>query len=481
MTFQFNSEIEARDEAFWQAQERRKKGLLGQPCCTQSKMSWAMIDMPGDFAVVIHGEKDCLNCFHHHMGRSAANYYSTRLTEQQITSGETQAPLRHLLELLVKERAPEVVIVLGTCPVEVIGDRFEVVVDKVSEETGVPMVALHTSGLAMSTLKEMQDWLYDSLAGLLQTEGLDQRWLRQSGNLAKEILLDREGINADQTRSMHKKQASMMPPGAVDKDRCVNVFGMPEFGGIDAEPMEILENMGLQINGFFPHDTSLRQWRSIGHGAATFIADKNAYPRLSSRLEEQYGQKVEEIPLPIGLSQTTRFYQVIAETFGCERDLESILKPHLDQAEAVLKPLQLEAKSMRMAMAIRMLNSYRADQLAYDGLGDFEMLQDAGFDITLFVQGPPEEASKFEASIQAWGIHVPVVVFPGPWKLAEAMEEASIQVACAPDSSHNTISRAGIPMLGARTLRPYFSGLAHNVELLRQLISEAHGGGEGLR
>ena len=133
---------------------------------------------------------------------------------------------------------------------------------------------------------------------------------------------------------------------------------------------------------------------------------------------------------------------------------------------------------MRMAMAIRMLNSYRADQLAYDGLGDFEMLRDAGFDITLFVQGPPEEASKFEASVQAWGIDVPVVVFPGPWKLAEAMQETGIQVACAPDSSHNTISRAGIPMLGARTLRPYFSGLAHNVELLRRLISESrHGGG----
>ena len=160
-TVQVSLETAKRDEDFWQKQEKRRQGRLGQPCCTQSKMSWALIHMPGNFALVIHGEEDCLNCFHHHTGRSASQVYSTRLTEYQITSGETQRPLRHLLHLIADQKKPEAIIVLGTCPVEVIGDRFETVVDQVAEETGIPMAALHTSGLKLTRLVDMQDWLYN--------------------------------------------------------------------------------------------------------------------------------------------------------------------------------------------------------------------------------------------------------------------------------------------------------------------------------
>ena len=95
---------------------------LGQPCCTQSGMSWTMIDMPGNFAVVIHGESDCLTCFLHHTGRSTHRIYSTRLTEEMLTTGRTEKALRTCLELIAAEERPELVLVLGTCPVEVIGD-----------------------------------------------------------------------------------------------------------------------------------------------------------------------------------------------------------------------------------------------------------------------------------------------------------------------------------------------------------------------
>jgi hypothetical protein len=237
--------------------------------------------------------------------------------------------------------------------------------------------------------------------------------------------------------------------------------------------MEILESLGLQINGFFPHGASLGQWRSVSQAKATFIADVGSVPRLAARLSEDYGQDVVEIPLPIGLSQTVRFYEAIAGTFDCASELETVIALRLEAGRAQLAALREEVGGTPMAMAIRMLNTYRADQLAYDGLGDFAFLKEAGFELTLFVQGPPEEADKFEASLRARGIQAPVVVFPGPWKLAEAMVDAGIQVACAPDSSHNTISRAGIPMLAARTLEPYFSGIKHNVELLRQLLAEA--------
>ena len=99
------------DEQFWKKQQRRRDRQLGQPCCTQSGMSWSMIDMPGNFAVVIHGEYDCVNCFHHQRGQSAIQYYSTRLTEAQLTTGRTEEPLRRCLELIAERQQPEGVVV----------------------------------------------------------------------------------------------------------------------------------------------------------------------------------------------------------------------------------------------------------------------------------------------------------------------------------------------------------------------------------
>ena len=95
--------ITERDEAFWREQETRRQ-RLNQPCCTQSNMSWAMVDMEGDFAVVLHGESDCLNCFFHHRGRRTHDYYSTRLTDHQLTTGDTHRPLRRLLQMIAAER-----------------------------------------------------------------------------------------------------------------------------------------------------------------------------------------------------------------------------------------------------------------------------------------------------------------------------------------------------------------------------------------
>ena len=44
-------QLAASDEAFWRRQEKRRERGMGQPCCTQSGVSWSMIDVPGDFAV----------------------------------------------------------------------------------------------------------------------------------------------------------------------------------------------------------------------------------------------------------------------------------------------------------------------------------------------------------------------------------------------------------------------------------------------
>ena len=415
------------DEPFWERQERRRRGQLGQPCCTQSKMSWALVHMPGNFALVIHGEQDCLNCFHHHTGPSPQNVYSTRLTEYQITSGETQRPLRHLLELLAKERNPDAIVVLGTCPVEVIGDRFETVTDEVSTRLGIPIAALHTSGLKMTRLVDMQDWLFSTLAGM-----------------------------ATQERPLQR--------------RSFQTIGLLREGGIFPEFEEVIQGLELIHHGEFPNQSFFANWDHQHAPEKSFVVDASTFPKLTETLGSQ-GHEILEIPLPVGVQQTTRFYEQIGDAFDIRDKLEELIAQKRDTALHMTHDFRSRVEGFPIAMAIRMLNTYRSDQLAYDGLVDYVLLKELGLRVTLFIQGPPEEKSAFESTLKTkYGVEDPVEVFPGPWVLGEHLRDLGFRHAIAPDSCTTTLRKNEVAVLPSRSFPMFYSGVPSSIHQIHHLL-----------
>jgi nitrogenase molybdenum-iron protein alpha/beta subunit len=451
------------DEAFWRAQEKRRDKQFGQPCCTQSGMSWTMIDMPGNFAVVIHGEDDCLNCFHHHVGRSVHNYYSTRLTEEMLTTGRTEEALRTCLELIAEEQRPEVVIVLGTCPVEVIGDQFAPVVHDVAERTGIPMIPLRTSGLALSSQQQMLDWLFVTLAGLPEGPPVDRYWQRQVALMAMEVLFERHAGAGAATLDGLRRDRPL-------SEARVNLVGLPSNHGELPEPVVLLGEAGIDVNGCYPDGVSIAEWRAIRHASHAFVVDTTMYPRLLKRLRE-HGQAIAEVPMPVGLAATRRFYTLVGEAMGRAAEVEAALAPLVAAGEAALAGLRTEIAGVRVGVTVRMLANYNADNLAYEGLGEVEALQEMGLDVHLFVQGPPEEsAQRAFAEALRQRTELPFTVFPGPWRLAEFLQAAGCQLAVTSDTVRNEAKAAGVPMLTTRSLRPYLGAIPANVELVRRTL-----------
>jgi len=412
----------ARREAFWRQQERRRQ-TLGQPCCTQSNMSWSLIDMAGDFCVVIHGESDCLNCFFHHNGRRALDYYSTRLSETQLVAGDTLDPLRHLLRLLATERRPAAVLVLGTCPVEVISDPFEPVVHEVSAETGVPMVALRTHGLTLMRLVECQDWLYATLAEL----------------------------------------------GAPPAERHgVNLIGLPP-GPASEEARQVLEAAGVPVNGLYPNQTRFDAWQSIHDAAHSFVVDTSTVPRLSQSLRDG-GQQVHDVPVPIGLYQTTRYYGLVGDRLGRLEAIESATAGLARAHEARWLTLKARLAGRVIAMGIRMLKTHRTDLLAYEGLGALEMLRGLGMEVVVLVQGPPEARETFRARLEALGhAEQRMEVFRGPWELGQVATEVGADAVVCSDVARKVVEEAGLPMISSSAWRPFYAGIPHNLDLLERL------------
>ena len=312
--------LRERDEAFWVEQERNIQGALGQPCCTLSGISSSLLAMRGHFALVIHGEDECAGCFRH-MGPSTMQLFCTGLTEQEFVSGRTSEPLKRCLRLVCTEIEPEAVFILGTCPVEVIGDRFETTVAQMQEEfPEIPMRALHTSGLKVGTQTAMLDWFFETLASLPTREPVDDQWKREVGVKAMMVATSAlspwaRGLDED----VEQMLASPRRP-RLERESTLAFVGLPRTRRMRTgrpEYVDVLGTAGLRVIANYPSGASLDDWRAIKFPKASFVADRSLYPRLVGILEES-GQEVVEVPLPVGVGQTDRVYEAIGRVMGRE-------------------------------------------------------------------------------------------------------------------------------------------------------------------
>jgi nitrogenase molybdenum-iron protein alpha/beta subunit len=470
-------EARSKDEPFWKSQEKRIQGSLGQPCCTLSGISTGLINMEGDFAVVIHGEDECASCFRH-LGPSAQSFYCTGLTEKEFVTGETAAPLDRCLRLVAEEVKPSAIFVLGACPVEVIGDRFEVVVEAVqADHPTIPMMALHTSGLKVGSQSAMLDWMWSTLAALPMTEPVDQIWRRQVQELGLELLSVVGGNRTDELDWVHKEVSAFPERPRIRRETAVNLVGLPEAvrsGAQVPEYVDVLRACGLDVVANYPRTSSLEAWRAIRFAKASFVADRSLYPKLTKVLEDS-GQIVCDVPLPTGLDQTRRFYAAIAEIYGVQDRMAAATAQIEEEASTALDAFRKKYAGLRVAMGLRMLNNYEADQLAYQGLGDHRAMVELGFDLTVMVQGPPDKRDKFERMFEAHGIDVPFEMFAEPWTLSERLGGGRFDAAYLADHCRGECRKAGVPHIVSRELDPFFAGVPGNLRFLDRVLSRGIG------
>ena len=152
--------------------------------------------------------------------------------------------------------------------------------------------------------------------------------------------------------------------------------------------------LGIAVNGVYPNQKEFAHWRRIGLAERSFMVDRTTLPRLCAVIEE-HGQRVDEVPLPIGLYHTERFYGLIASRMGVDDErVAACLRPLIEEHAPAHRALRERVRGRRLALCIRMHKSHQSDLLAYEGLTSLELLRGAGFDVHILVQGPPEERAR---------------------------------------------------------------------------------------
>ncbi|MDD5629876.1 MAG: nitrogenase component 1, partial [Elusimicrobia bacterium] len=138
---------------------------LTQPCCSLAGAAAMLSAMGGRLAVVVHGERDCLNSFLAFDSPGAARFYCSNLSESQTALGRTAGVLERCLAAAAQD-SPRALIVLGTCLTEMMGDDFPVVARRFARRRKIPVLALRTGGLRSGTQAEMLDLLFTGLSTL---------------------------------------------------------------------------------------------------------------------------------------------------------------------------------------------------------------------------------------------------------------------------------------------------------------------------
>ena len=265
---------------------------------------------------------------------------------------------------MATEVQPEAIFVLGACPVEVIGDRFETVVAEVqAEHPDISMIALHTSGLKVGTQTAMLDWMFEALASLPPLPPIDESWRADAKNAAVEVLIG----TAERSRRTLSYAVPMLRGmrDAVDitPDTCVNVVGLPgkrPRRSSVPEYVEVLGQGGLHVVANYPATATFDTWRSIRWARQSFVADRSLYPRLVGVLERS-GQQVTEVPLPIGLEQTVELYETIGAATGKLDAIRAAVAPLADEARRHVETFRARFGGLRIAYGLRMSNNYEAD------------------------------------------------------------------------------------------------------------------------
>jgi nitrogenase molybdenum-iron protein alpha/beta subunit len=430
--------VEARrgDDEFWRRHEQTRLERVSQPCCTLSGIAAQLSAMPGNLCVVIHGEKDCLNSVRAFQSPYSSHLFCTRLAEKDCIAGKASERLKLCLESVVRDRKPELVLVLGTCLIEMLGEDVAAVLPPLSRRVGTPIRFLKTSGLRCSPEQDMLDMLWTELADWALAQGTRPEPRRESGAVGE-----------------------------------VFVFGLPASLGPPGELRAVLERSGLRLNEAFPASASLDDWQRVARADAVFVVDRSAYPRVTARLEAG-GIDVVEVPLPIGLGQSLAFFDRIADRSGRLAEVRKALGPAATAVRRAIASFRRRFGARRLAYALRMGSYYEADRLAYGGLGDLGFFTELGFRPTLLVQGALDaRARAFHAGqLRRLGQRGPFLMFPDPFVLLRLLRRRKFDLAYFSRNAFRDDERIDVPFVETRSLKPFLRGALANIERVRRAL-----------
>ena len=238
------------------------------------------------------------------------NFESTELNHDDVVFGGIDK-LRERVRRVI-ERKPGAVVVVSSCVSGIIGDDVSTLEDLSTPE--VPVIVVPADG----------DIAGDYVEGI-----------RMSLRLIGEKLIDRSAP----PRPM---SVNLIGEMSVDNNKDLN-FGILK---------RMLDAMGIAVNCRFLGDATVEEVRNLTAAPLNLLAfDSPDNRELRRWLEEEYGCRFLDQPLPMGFRDTGEFLRKIGEFFGCADRAEEAAGSEREAAMREIESLRPRLQGKKLLMS----------------------------------------------------------------------------------------------------------------------------------
>ncbi len=440
-----------------------------------------LLETQGSFAVVVHGDADCINpflkVFPHRLapdvGRvqlASDRFYSTGMAENEVISGGGRERLLACIRSAVAQQTPEIVFVLGTCLSEMIGEDIERVCALAQAECGVPVVPLRTGGLRLKTQPELLDRFGTLLASREETRAAASE----------------DAVTSAVPSTATSAAERTLPGSATDGlSGGVVLLGYPGLRPWERDEVaRMLETAGGRLAAELPARSSLTAWSNLTAAGLVAVADPAFWPELLSLLERRKVPWLELAP-PMGIEASQRFYSRLLEHCPDGNAARGALEREVAAAKERLESLgkigARPLKGLRVAYCIGSIKNYVAGQLAREGLGELPVFFELGCEVEVLIQEREDSAARerVQKNFDLLGVQLPFRNFNDPGVLGRELTAGGYQLAYCQDHLSGQVRQVGIAHVRFGALRPGFVGMEHNARTLQAALSTGFQGRYG--
>jgi hypothetical protein len=444
-----------------------------------------LLETEGSFAVVIHGDADCINpflkVFPHRLAPDVARmrlssdrFHVTGLTEPEVISGGGRDRLLRCIETAAEQQAPEIVFVLGTCLAEMIGEDVQGICEQAEKTLGVPVVPLRTGGLRLKTQAELLDRFGTLLASARET----------TGSLGDSDDSGKPGTQAGVT-GLRSGLHTVTTEGPQAVGGGIVLLGYPALRPWERDEVAgLVSAAGGRLAAELPARSSLAAWRGLTSAELVAIADPAFWPDLIALLERRNVPWV-ELPPPVGLEASHNFYARLLSHCPRGEDSRGKLDELSRSTRSFLDSLPVSGglglAGLRVAYCIGSIKNYVAGQLAREGLGELPALLELGCDVEVLIQEREDQDARdrVRKNLDLLGVDLPFRNFNDPGVLGRELVAGKYRLAYCQDHLAGQARRAGLAHVRFGALRPGFIGMVHNARTLQAALSTGFQGRYG--
>ncbi|MEA5574404.1 nitrogenase component 1 [Calothrix sp. UHCC 0171] len=348
-----------------------------------------------DVSIVIHSPQGCASTVAagydvHEVDFTKRKVGCTRLFESDIVMGASEK-LKNLIKEADKSFNSKVMFVVGTCAADIIGEDIEALCKNLQPEINAKLVPM--------------------LAGGFRGNGYDGL------NMGLEALLPfiKKQEKTCDNRKRKRKSVNIIAPQAN-----INPTWWADLKWVT----ETLESLGIKVQSVFSHNTAFEDIENAGHASANIILSHDMGYKFAKKMQNTHDIPVilNDIPLPIGVKNTTRWLRALAEYFRVEKKVEPIIQ----------KGEEMVVDTLRRR-ALMIIPRYRNCRVAVSadgtiGIGlvrmlfeELEMIPE----LLLFRSAMPEARGILEQELQSMGISPKVVFSADGYQIKNALEQVN--------------------------------------------------------